>query len=680
VYIFEKDKPQPFRFYHSNPKYLTETAAESVKANPTAVRVASFVPSMVITLAVGYYSGAIDLYDVAGDVLSATFERHMHAPISSLGFSGDAKFMLTADSCGRVLFWRAGVIGDVLGAFNGHRLPTTAAMFRPRHCTAFASASIDGTVRHWKVDPTHVDRVGSAHRGAVVAIAAANEHPYVVSVGREGSAKCFAGPDSTAGSEQYVLWFTMEHEGSAVLTCCGFSPRDKAIFIGDSAGTVHGWACRPGHGGADGLRMGTWSVGGRPERSPVVSILSTWGMELPARLVFLRDENNPAADLDRVVGLAVSQDARLLAFRPFLTSSQSAVAAAEGIPTEETISDELETVVGGECIAAALINIQLSEAQEETLIAISSICDTTAVRCKTIALYGGETTELQCIKFREEDEDDDLASPRGRMTAFHAATVSHDSATALAWAFVSGSILVQHLTLSGFENTVQLKLANDYVPSAPTWASTVHVASDGQETLVVCGCQDHTVRVFAQQGPIDPLVRRALFHATAPLRAVTSFNGRFIVAGDALGNTYQLRLHFDGRAEDAASDIVSEATGSAKSRTTSTFRTPIDADETSTRTASGSTATIGTEEESGSDAADAGRFGLVGMSPPLHLRGAQRREWYQQQRAQLLNALRQRKKTPEAAEALRRHAECTLRTVERFILATDSRARRETYF
>ena len=233
-------------------------------AKSGAVRSIAFIPSMVVTLAVATYDGRVHLYDYAATQVSMVFDQHLARPISRIGFSPDAKKMLTSDASGVLKVWRAGVVGTVMGSLNGHSKGINGATFHPVKADVLVTASTDATARHW-IAPEENEHLGAVHGSNVLCSAFSPNGKFYVTGSRDRTAK-FVEVNEDAN---YRVTFTMTHP--AAVGAVAITPANDRIITGCHDGIVRLWRAEPGLAGNDGSMLAELAAHSTPVRSIVLS-------------------------------------------------------------------------------------------------------------------------------------------------------------------------------------------------------------------------------------------------------------------------------------------------------------------------------------------------------------------------------------------------------------------------
>nr|CCC48719.1 putative telomerase-associated protein, fragment [Trypanosoma vivax Y486] len=245
------------------------------------VRALTFIPSMVVTCAVGLFNGEICLYDYASASCSARLALHSSVPVVALSFSPDAKWMASADEHGTVLITYAGVTGTILCSLNGHQRAVNTVCFDPHDPLSLYTSSLDGTVRLWPIGSaiaapersgivlghTHTNNSAIAmrttHVVAVTACAAATDGSFFVTADTNGIALVFTNDAKSASTATYSSrtindtscelepQLVLLHEGHRVSYIC-IALRNTRILCGTANGEVFVWDTVPGLNLCDG--------------------------------------------------------------------------------------------------------------------------------------------------------------------------------------------------------------------------------------------------------------------------------------------------------------------------------------------------------------------------------------------------------------------------------------------
>ncbi|MBI5670189.1 MAG: protein kinase [Chloroflexi bacterium] len=172
---------------------------------------------------------------------------HTDAPVRSLAFSPDGRWLVTGDLNHRLMVWDA-TTGERLAQSNaGHSDRINAVAFSPDN-TTIASASSDGTLRLWRVadNGAALELQGEplvGHGDAVWAAAFSPDGTLLVSGGADGAVRLWdAGSGAAVGQP-------IETNNETVYSIVFRQDGQMLVSAGDS-GTIQRWLVSPDDGAA----------------------------------------------------------------------------------------------------------------------------------------------------------------------------------------------------------------------------------------------------------------------------------------------------------------------------------------------------------------------------------------------------------------------------------------------
>jgi WD40 repeat protein len=164
--------------------------------------------------------------------------------------------MVSADFAGCVKLWRAGVVGQELGALLGHT-GGVKTMCYTANGKALITASHDASLRTWDATDVAMESANPPpHAAAVTSISFAPDGSWFVTTSRDGYARV----SETKSNE---LKFFMKHENDdgrlAPVTCSAVDRLGIRIYTGAVDGYVRVWNAFAGVGGNNGSLMTKFS-------------------------------------------------------------------------------------------------------------------------------------------------------------------------------------------------------------------------------------------------------------------------------------------------------------------------------------------------------------------------------------------------------------------------------------
>ncbi|CUG93083.1 WD40 repeat-containing protein, putative [Bodo saltans] len=612
---------------------VTKTNADKDNDGPQwlrlscAIRCVAFVPSMVVTVAVGTFTGAVHLYDAAGEVLSASFHNHSH-PISALHISHDAKYMLSTDASGRIKLWRQSVTGEIVGSLNGHDTNVPAARFHPKDSNQCITGSLDSTVRHWTFKEQGIEYpVGGVHDSAVTAMAAASNGAYVVTACRGGVAHVFASDQLAASAPWFSIAPHRHFESTSddeelvrptplcyVTTC----KDDTLIVLGDVFGTLSAWGSTPGLSGKD---------------APLRFLIRN-ALVHPAMFVWYH------TSWDCWIALSYGGESRRwkVTNMEFATGNPDILWIDEKPHIDGAITAPLVTAM------PAPDDVEPSDALKTIMIGTGTTL--LSVKFGVDNLFASESMDFQFGGLGRAyflDEDATLICTH---VLFNAALMS--------MAYEGGYIGFVDMRAKEDENEEKsfglVRLRDDRNPRQWMNITCFGLTTFDPYTRVAVGGSDMTIRLLninPEKGRLDFL---AIFHTTASPKSAI-FHQHGLVCGDTLGNVYALTTHQSAldEAEEASTEVGE-----------STEVTDLD------------TASLGSETESTTtsrgDSSVIDMFAELGTRMPAGCKGKDRAAWLKRQQELLRAATKLQRTVPAARVALRRHAQVAFTAFEAFSL------------
>lgn len=578
-----------------------------------SVRCLAFVPSMVQTIAVGSFNGMIDLFDVAGEVVSATFDEHCAVPITSLHISSDAKFMLSSDTSGCLKVWRQSVTGEVVGSFNGHVNAVCATVFHPSNSNVCVSAAEDGSSRQWTMAAHGIDiPVGAVHDSAVAALAVSANGDFVVSASRSGTAKVF---NDFAARDRWSTWLHIrpkvaDGQRRQPLCYAAVLLQDTVIVLGDIVGNVSAWGARTGLEGSD---------------APLLFSLSGEFVN-PIRGVWCSPTTSS--------WFAVCNGGRRVEW----TTSSMDFAVNADVSVAEVCS---LTSLGTPVLAALLC-----PTASATLIFSESAVHVTLADC-----VGDDSEDMAYATLASEADDVFQDVPDDQPVCFCTDASQHFVAAGL----VHGALMLKAMSSEAIaaHSRPLIALLKDDRHGGPLQFTSVCLTQRTADTArlrVACSGTDSTVRIFSTSLG-SKLVLIGLFHATAAvssLRFAGHASDDFLIAGDRLGNVYSLLHHEQPSFDDDETEQTTEASSVGLATTSASGR---------------SFSTQSTDESfAASSVSYAEMFSEIGKPMPRFLSSDEKKAWMRRQRDLLRSAAQLQREEPEARLALRRHAEQAMRS------------------
>jgi WD40 repeat protein len=588
-----------------------------------AIRCVAFVPSMVVTVAVGTFTGAVHLYDAAGEVLSASFHNHCH-PISALHISHDAKYMMSTDASGRIKLWRQSVTGEILGSLNGHDTNVPAARFHPKDSNQCITGSLDSTVRHWTFKEQGIEYpIGGVHDSAVTAMAVSTNGKYVVTACRGGVAHVFA----SDGLALSAPWFTIaphRHFESTSdddelirptpLCYVTTSNDDTLIVLGDIFGTISVWGSAPGLSGNDA----------------------------PLRFVLRNALVHPVAFVwyhvvwDCWIAVSYAGESR----RWKVTNMEFATGNPDIYWIDE--APHIDSAMTAPLLTAMVAPDDVEPTDTKRTIVIGTATSLLSAR---FTLDEDFTSESMGFEFGGLGRA--FAVNEGALICSHTAF----NAMLMSMAYEGGYVgfVDMRPAEEGKENNCGLaRLRDDRNPRLWMNITCFGLSTLSPYTNVAVGGTDMTIRVLNINTESCRLDNLAIFHTTAsPKCAIFSLHG--VVCGDTLGNVYALTPHrFDTENSELAPDVSASLTEVAESE------------------ADTSCAASETTAASGESSADI--FAELGIRMPAGCKGKERAAWLRHQQELLRAAMKVQRSDHEARVALRRHAQLAFTAFEAFSL------------
>ena len=595
-----------------------EKNASVTTPNQDAVRDVAFVPSMVVTIGVATYSGQVFLYDVAGSVLSAVFDSHRSMPITSIDFSSDAKYMLTSDVTGKVQLWRCSVTGEVLGTLAGHHNAATKAKFHPTQSTCAVSSSIDASIRHWTFSLD--GHCGAVHTSRVTAAAASPDGMITATGCADGIVLVMNQKDEQK--------FSIRHSNTAVRALL---ITDDTIFTAAIDGRVKAWRCTSGLAGNDGALKYNVNVA---FRAPVVG-LAQLGQNIIA-----------ASSRREVASWAVGDG--------------GANVKLSTLDDGETADVEATAVVfaPGEGHVGVLLS-------NGVLFAVDEQCYSWIANESTFELSSSSSCSSSSSSSSHPADN--------YVTPLWAGALSSASDGTVACGSDDGLLVVIHED----GTAIRKQLIHDIFRGAnPTAIQALCCLPNGR---VFAGCDDGTVRLY-ETSEQHGVSLRSIFHASAPVTALSATamvdsatpqgpaGAVVVVAGDALGNVYSLKIHmpaadgpqsFDleptgGTSDfDVRHDLPADAlAGDGDDGTQSVFT-----DDSADGRSFSSGCTVVSDIVLGDD-----RFFGITETMPIGLKGEQRRQWLLQKRLLLKEAMLAQRTNATARLAIRLYSQNTMKS------------------
>ncbi|HEY1817757.1 MAG TPA: WD40 repeat domain-containing protein [Kofleriaceae bacterium] len=183
----------------------------------------SFAPDSQ-SLAVGYRTGDVRVFDPATGAVRATLSGHTDAALLAV-FSPDSSLLATSGFDHSVRIWSA-VDGSARALLEGHTDVVRTAVFSPDGKT-LASASRDTTIRLWDLtaeDPAATARVLRWHKDAVRCVTFSPDGKLLATASKDRTGRLWnveAGEPIGApleGHRLFVRWVAFSPDGSIVAT------------------------------------------------------------------------------------------------------------------------------------------------------------------------------------------------------------------------------------------------------------------------------------------------------------------------------------------------------------------------------------------------------------------------------------------------------------------------------
>jgi hypothetical protein len=190
---------------------------------------------------------------------------HGHsAPVTSVAWSPNAKFIASASADKTVLIWRA-TDGFPTYTFYGYQLPVTAAVWSQDNMCIASCGDADGTVQVWEAKNGHMDATHRRHRGRVLALAwgqlyfDSGQISFIVSGGEDTTVQVW---DANSGDTYYTyrghtgsvksLLSFKAFDGNAYTNLVASASADKTVQVWhlstSTDTTIQGWlrGAKPG--------------------------------------------------------------------------------------------------------------------------------------------------------------------------------------------------------------------------------------------------------------------------------------------------------------------------------------------------------------------------------------------------------------------------------------------------
>eukprot|EP00759_Apiculatamorpha_spiralis_P010335 PhF_6_TR17089/c0_g1_i1/m.26259/K11127/TEP1; telomerase protein component 1 len=468
-----------------------------------AIRDIAWIPSLVLNIAVASYDGCVRLFNVSGKELLVVLDGHFGRPVTSTLFSPDGKFMVSADFEGCVKLWRAGVVGEELGALLGHT-GNVKALSYSSNGKQLVTGAADASLRTWEAtDVAMESALLPPHSTEITSITFSPDGAWFVTTSRDGYARV---TDRASNELKFFMKHQSEEENSTRLVPVLCSAVDKLgirVYTGAVDGFIRIWNAFAGIGGNNG--------------------------SLITKVKFQQSAVSGLFAVESTV-FASSWDGTIVEF------SDSTFELVDEQNFNEEGENSGNDSDGGWNSGNSDNGAQGGRGHEITCMAGSSTRSGIPFFGNTNKQYGSFAARGNLNTIDTDREDGNWIT---------AIAVSEEQTVAVA------SLGKVH-----FENGSSFEVEDDFFQDGrPAYISGLAWVTG--DTLAVAS-RDRSVRLIrADEGVIWTVV--SWFHATAPLTSISSFTShgvRYLCAGDALGNVYVLDYK-DGDSVTVAHQITS---------------------------------------------------------------------------------------------------------------------------
>jgi WD40 repeat protein len=179
-------------------------------------------------LAVGTYSGEVQIWDAAAQQLLVTWKSKTHMPIISLAWSPDGKTIASGELEGEIYWWDAetGEVRQMITGYTNTRSDVNGLAWSPDG-SMLASAHQDGKVRLWNAETFELVRTLYAHKGWVRGMVFSPDGRLLASTGED---KRICLWDVTTGQK-----YAEQHHNLLPVWSTSWSPDGKFVASGAGA-------------------------------------------------------------------------------------------------------------------------------------------------------------------------------------------------------------------------------------------------------------------------------------------------------------------------------------------------------------------------------------------------------------------------------------------------------------
>ena len=179
-------------------------------------------------LAVGIYTGEIQIWDAAEGQLLRTRKSETPTPIISIAWSPDGRTIAAGELDGEIYWWEAetGKLLHTITGYTSARSDTNGLAWSPDG-SLLASAHQDGKVRLWNAETLELARTLYAHKGWVRGVAFSPDGRLLASTGED---KRICLWDVASGQK-----YAEQHHNSLPVWSVSWSPDGKFVASGAGA-------------------------------------------------------------------------------------------------------------------------------------------------------------------------------------------------------------------------------------------------------------------------------------------------------------------------------------------------------------------------------------------------------------------------------------------------------------